>query len=51
MALIFKTFDPSSPFENLTTAVAITTFASSGENEIVMSCFYFPAITPALVKQ
>ena len=44
MALILKTLDPSSAPENLNTAVAMSTLASSGVNEIVMSSFYLPAM-------
>jgi hypothetical protein len=45
-ALIFKTATPSSPSNDFTTAVAMTTFASEGVYFIEISSFYLPLITP-----
>jgi len=46
IALILSTLVDSSAFVNLKTAVAMTTLASSGEKDIVTSCFVLGAIIP-----
>ena len=46
IALILRTFVASSPSVSLTTADATIACASSGEKEMVISCFYLEPSNP-----